>query len=172
MSTHHRVLVAGIGNIFFGDDGFGVEVAGKLARERLPEDVRVADFGTRGLHLAYELLDRSYDEVIFVDALSRDGTAGSVVLFEPTDEEIAAAPPDPHAMTPPTVLALLRTLGGQPPRVMVVGCEPASIEPGIGLSPVVAEAVEPAVRAIVELVQRGACARVSGDTGTGHRALD
>jgi hydrogenase maturation protease len=172
MGTRHRVLVAGIGNIFFGDDGFGVEVAGRLARERLPEDVRVADFGTRGLHLAYELLDSRYDEVIFVDALSRDGTAGSVVLFEPTDQEITAAPPDPHAMTPGTVLALLRTLGGRLPRVVVVGCEPASFEPGIGLSPIVAEAVEPAVRAIVELVQTGAYARVSGDTGTGHRAVN
>ena len=166
-----RMLVAGIGNIFYGDDGFGVEVAAELARQPLPAGVRVADFGIRGLHLAFDILEQQYDDVIFVDAVAQQAPPGTVVLFEPVGDEVAEAAPDPHAMSPGVVLALLRSIGGTPPRVLVVGCAPESLEPGIGLSPVVQAAVGPAVRAVVELIEKGGQTGVSGDTGTGRRAL-
>jgi len=147
-----RVLVAGIGNIFLGDDGFGVEVARRLTGERFPAGVRVADFGIRGLHLAYELLD-GYDTAILVDAAPRGGRPGTVYVIEP---DPATAPPDApldaHGLTPTAVLAAVKALGGEVGRVLVVGCEPATTEEGIGLSEPVALAVNEAVRVVRELV--------------------
>jgi hydrogenase maturation protease len=148
-----RVLVAGVGNIFLGDDGFGVEVARRLAGEQLPEDVRVADFGIRGVHLAYELLD-GYDTAILVDAAPRGGQPGTVYVIEPEP----GAPPDgaplmdAHGMEPDAVLGLLEVLGGSPVRVLVVGCEPAEVTERIGLSEPVAGAVEEAVGVVRELL--------------------
>ncbi|MFB7331273.1 hydrogenase maturation protease [Streptomyces adustus] len=156
-----RVLVAGIGNIFLGDDGFGVETVRALTGSRLPDRVEVVDIGVRGVHLAYQVLD-GYDTLILVDATLRGEAPGTLYLIEHDGAAGEAAPPgaalDGHRMTPDTVLALLGTLcagtGGQPPRrVLVVGCEPASVEEGIGLSAPVAAAVPEAVRLIEELLR-------------------
>ena len=119
-----RILVAGIGNVFMGDDAFGVEVVGRLARSKLPAGVVVQDFGIRGMDLAYALA--GYDVAVFVDAMPRGGTPGTLYLIEPQlDEEDAV--PDAHGMDPVTVLALARELGEPVPRVLVVGCEPAEV---------------------------------------------
>ncbi|QFQ95004.1 hydrogenase maturation protease [Streptomyces phaeolivaceus] len=158
-----RTLVAGIGNVFLGDDGFGVETVRLLAERELPADIGVVDIGVRGVHLAYQLLD-GYDTLVLVDATARGGAPGTLYVI---DHEIGGASPSPtapaldgHRMTPDTVLALLGTLcagtDGEPPRrVLVVGCEPASVDERIGLSMPVSEAVPEAVRLIEELL-RGA----------------
>lgn len=157
-----RVLVAGVGNIFLGDDGFGVETVRRLAAERLPEGVETADIGVRGVHLAYQLLD-GYDTVVLVDATERGQEPGTLYLIEP-DAPDAVEPRnaqlDGHKMSPDAVLALLGTLcagtGARPPgRTLVLGCEPASVEEGIGLSPSVAAAVPEAVRMIMGLLRDG-----------------
>ncbi len=150
-----HTLVACVGNIFLGDDGFGVEVARRLAAGLLPEGVRVADFGIRGVHLAYELADKSYPTVILVDATPRGGEPGTVYLIEPDLDRLGEpGPADAHGMDPQTVFALLKTLGGKPGRVLIVGCEPAATDDEIGLSEPVAAAVEEAVKLILELVER------------------
>jgi hydrogenase maturation protease len=123
-ATVQRILVAGIGNIFFGDDGFGVEVAGRLAKSKLPDGVDVADFGIRGMDLAYAL--RDYDVAVFVDALPRGNAPGTLYLLE-ADRVEEEGVPDAHGMDPVKVLALARQLGDPLPRVYVVGCEPAEI---------------------------------------------
>ena len=148
-----RTLVAGCGNVFFADDGFGVEVANRLARTDLPEGVVVRDTGIRGVHLVYELLD-GWDTVILVDASPRGGTPGTVYLIEPDpDLDPTAAPPlDAHGMNPDSVLAMVRILGGEIGRVLVVACEPAEITERIGLSAPVAAAVDQAVGMVRELV--------------------
>ncbi len=151
------VLVAGIGNIFLGDDGFGVEVAQRLLRESFSDDVKVADFGIRGLHLAYELLD-GYALAILIDAAPRGGVPGTVYVIEPDlghlpSEDAPDAPAiDAHGMDPVAVLAMAKALGGDMGRVLIVGCEPAEIEERIGLSESVGGAVEEAVRVVRELV--------------------
>ncbi len=151
-------LIACVGNIFLGDDGFGVEVARRLATRELPEGVRAVDYGIRGVHLAYELADKSYETVILVDATPRGGAPGTVYLIEPDLDRLGEAGPgaaDAHGMDPQTVFTLLRTLGGKPGRVLIVGCEPASTEDEIALSEPVAAAVDEAVKLIFELVERG-----------------
>ena len=152
-----RILVAGIGNIFFGDDAFGVEVAGLLRDRRMPDGVRVVDFGIRGLHLAYELLD-GFDLLVLVDAMPLGAAPGTVVLFEP-DAPTASAAPDPtqpsvdaHAISPAVVLGTLEHLGGSVDRVVVVGCQPAVVDQGIGLSAEVVAALIPAVELIDEVI--------------------
>jgi hydrogenase maturation protease len=150
-----RVLVAGIGNIFLGDDGFGVEVVRRLAAEPLPRGVEVADFGIRGIHLAYELLEKAYDTTILVDAMPRGGEPGTVYVLEPeTMPPAPAVAADAHAMTPEAVLRWLRSLGGAPGRLFVVGCDPARTEEEMGLSEPVAAAVGRAVEVVRELVQK------------------
>ncbi|MGW0710883.1 hydrogenase maturation protease [Streptomyces sp. NPDC002643] len=156
-----RTLVAGIGNVFLGDDGFGVETARRLATRELPAHIEVVDIGVRGVHLAYQLLD-GYDTVVLVDATARGGAPGTLYVIE---HDLAGASPAPaapaldgHRMTPDTVLALLGTLcagtGGEPPRrVLVVGCEPALLDEGVGLSAPVSDAVPEAVRLIEELIE-------------------
>lgn len=147
--------MACVGNIFLGDDAFGVEVARRLARENVPEGVRVADFGIRGLHLAYELLDGGYDTTILVDALPRGGRAGTLYVIEPDlAAEEAPRQADAHAMNPEAVFAAVRTLGGSPGRVLIVGCEPATVEEGMGLSGEVESALDEAVRLVLELIER------------------
>ena len=161
--TGPRTLVAGIGNIFLGDDGFGVETARRLAERQLPQHVEVVDIGVRGVHLAYQVLD-GYDTLVLVDATARGEAPGTLYVIEHEIGGPRSAPEAPtldgHRMTPDAVLALLGTLcagtGGQPPRrVLIVGCEPASVEEGIGLSPPVSDAVPQAVRLIEELLQGG-----------------
>jgi hydrogenase maturation protease len=150
-----RVLVAGIGNIFLGDDGFGVEVVRRLAALPAPEGVTIADFGIRGMHLAYEILDGGYDHVVLVDALSHGGPPGAVALLEADPADAAPAAPDSHDMHPAAVLAFLRSIGGTSPPVTIVGCQPASLDEGIGLSEAVAASIDDAVRAVRDLVQEG-----------------
>ena len=118
-----RILVAGIGNVFLGDDGFGVEVVRRLAQRELPEGVEVRDFGIRGLDLAYALMD-PHEAVIFVDALPRGEEPGTVYLVEPEIEEVGEAEIDTHGMDPVKVIRFARALGAEMPRTLVVGCEP------------------------------------------------
>jgi hydrogenase maturation protease len=152
-----RMLIAGVGNIFLGDDGFGTEVARRLARAGLPDWVRVADYGISGLHLAYDIAD-GYDTTILVDATARGGEPGTVYVIEP-DRGAAGAPAadagvfDAHGMQPDVVLGLAGMLGAEPGRVLVVGCEPASTQHGIGLSAPVEAAVDEAVRIVTAIVR-------------------
>src|SRR5438128_11181411 len=128
--TRTRVLVAGIGNIFLGDDGFGVEVARRLRDEQLPVGVDVADFGIRAVHLAYELADGRYDAVILVDAVPRGEAPGTLYVIEP-DEGIAAADveaADAHSLTPVAVLGWLQRIGAKSGTITIVGGDPDSIE--------------------------------------------
>ncbi|HET6751562.1 MAG TPA: hydrogenase maturation protease [Actinomycetes bacterium] len=160
MTAAPRVLVAGVGNVFLGDDAFGVEVARRLAAEDLPDWVRVADFGIRGVHLAYELLE-GYETAILVDAAPRGQAPGTVYVIEPDlngNGPPAAAPAeqgvlvDGHGMEPDAIFALLQALGGDLPRLLVVGCEPAEVAEGMGLSAPVAGVVGEAVAVVRELI--------------------
>ncbi|GAA0403389.1 peptidase M52 [Acrocarpospora corrugata] len=149
-----RVLVAGIGNIFLGDDGFGVEVVNRLDPAALPATVDVVDYGIRGVHLAYELLDGRHHTLIMVDAMPVDGPPGTLAVVEvdvdgPGDE--GPMPVNGHGMHPQAVLDLLRGLGGEVRRVLVVGCAPAAIDELMGLTAPVAAVVEDAVRLVTEL---------------------
>jgi len=146
-----RVLVAGIGNLFLGDDGFGPEAARRLATEPLPPDVRVVDYGIRGMHLAYDLLE-GYEALVILDTLPRQGTPGDLVVLEVGPDDIGSGDFDAHGMEPTAVLASLGALGGRLPPTYVVGCEPADVEAAIGLSPPVAAAVDRAVTAVRDLL--------------------
>lgn len=161
-----RVLVAGVGNVFLGDDGFGVEVVGRLAGEPMPEGVRVADFGIRGVHLAYELLD-DYQVAILVDAVPRGGEPGTVYVVEPDTAPAGGDHTlmDAHGMEPEAVLSMLRTLGGGDVKVLIVGCEPAEVEERIGLSELVAGSVDQAVAVVRELVDKVTAAYEAGEGG-------
>jgi hydrogenase maturation protease len=149
------VLVAGVGNIFLGDDGFGVEVARRLDPSALPPGVKVADFGIRGVHLAYELLE-GYDTLVLIDAVNRGDPPGTVTVIEHDpagdSEGSTLAAMDAHGMDPAAVLAMAADMGAMVRRVLVVACEVASVEEGIGLSPEVAAAVAPALEAVGSLV--------------------
>lgn len=150
-----RTVVAGIGNIFLGDDAFGVELARRLGTEQLPEGVTVADYGIRGMHLAYDLLEIAPDTTILLDAVPRGGEPGTVYVLEIGPEhvvDIAPAAVDAHGMAPDAVLGLLENLGGTPGRTLLVGCEPANTEEGIGLSATVTAAVEKAVGVVLDLL--------------------
>ena len=144
------VLVAGIGNLFFGDDAFGIEVARALAAAP-PAGARVEDFGIRALHLAYELLE-PHPMCIIADCMPRGGPPGSLYVLEPDEVAAAGSPADAHGMSVEAVFAAVRALGGTMPRTLLVGCEPASVEPGIGLSEAVARAVPEAVEMIRDLI--------------------
>lgn len=166
-----RVLVAGVGNIFHGDDGFGSEVARRLAAEPLSPEVRVVDYGIRGMHLAYELLD-GYAALVIVDAAPRGGEPGEVHLLDVGPDDLGEGEFDAHGMNPVAVLGSLAALGGRLPRTFVVGCEPAELDERMGLSAPVAAAVGPTVTAIVELLERElglsppALAQVPATSGT------
>jgi hydrogenase maturation protease len=150
------VLIAGIGNIFQSDDGFGVEVANALSTVALPTGARVADFGIRGVHLAYELLD-GYDGLILVDAVPMCEAPGTLVVIEPDNDsptglvDDQSAVVDAHTMSPEIVLGTLARLGGSIGSIYVVGCQPATLDDGIGLSPPVAAAVDAAVEICIQL---------------------
>lgn len=146
-----RVLIAGVGNLFLGDDGFGPETARRLAAEPLPPEVRVVDYGIRGMHLAYDLLE-GYDGLVLLDALPRHGAPGDVVVLEVRPEDLGTGEFDAHGMAPTAVLANLGALGGRLPPTYVVGCEPADLDEGIGLSPPVAAAVDRAVATVRRLL--------------------
>ena len=154
-----RILIAGIGNIFLGDDGFGVEVVRRLAGSKLPDAVRIVDFGIRGLDLAYALQD-GYETSILIDAFPHGQPPGTVSIVEPDADEISALPDnfvEPHSMHPMNVLRIATTMNGPLNRVLLVGCEPATLggeEGHMGLSEPVEAAVEKAVRATEALVER------------------
>ena len=154
-----NILVAGIGNIFQGDDAFGCEVTRELSTRSLPASVRVVDFGIRGLDLSYALMDKP-DLTILVDATSRGGAPGTVYTIEPSasraarDRNVAL---NAHAMTPDNVFRLVEAMGGEVGRILLVGCEPADLggEDGrMGLTPPVAEAVPLAVEVVTSLISK------------------
>ena len=155
--TADRVLVAGIGNVFLGDDGFGVALAGRLARRELPPGVEVADFGIRGMDLAYAL-GEGYDAALLLDAAPRGAPPGTLSVIEPEVGEDGVAV-DAHAMDPVTVLSLARTLGGTPPRTLVIACEPmtrmSADDPDLvaDLSEPVRAALEEGVRLVVSVLE-------------------
>jgi hydrogenase maturation protease len=152
-----RILIAGIGNIFLGDDAFGVEVAQRLMRREWPDDVRVVDFGIRGLDLTYTLLE-GYEAVILVDAVPRGETPGTLYVLEPEPDESVPAQVEAHNLDPVKVLRLAAAMGGKLEHLLLVGCEPAPLgEEGdmqMELSEPVRAAVERAVSLIEELVTR------------------
>ena len=147
-----RVFVVGVGNIFLGDDGFGVEVATRMRRRPIPDGVRVDDFGIRGVHLAYELLE-GYDLVILVDTVDLRDTPGTISVLEPEVGGEGDVLPDAHDLDPVAVMGLLRGLGGSVGRMLVVGCQPATMQEQMGLSAPVEGAVEDAIRVVEELVR-------------------
>ncbi len=144
-------LVAGIGNIFQSDDAFGIEVVRRLADREFPPDVKVADFGIRGIHLAYELLD-GYDRLILVDAIARNSPPGTIHVLQPSAIASSSRPPDAHGMEPMAVFDYLASIGGEPVATVIVGCEPGTIEDGMGLSPAVEAAVDEAVVVVLDLL--------------------
>jgi hydrogenase maturation protease len=148
-----RVLVAGIGNVFLGDDGFGSELARLLLGRQLPAGVRVVDYGIRGMHLAYDLLE-GYEVLVLVDAVPGSDVPGTVRVLEIGERDLGPAGVDAHAMDPATVLASLRALGGRLPRTFVVGCVPADVSEGIGLSGPVLAALDTAAQVVADLVGR------------------
>ena len=154
-----RVLVAGIGNIFLGDDGFGVEVVKRLAGRELLEGVEVKDFGIRGMDLVYALQD-DYEVVVFVDATPRGENPGTVYLIEPEIEDDGEVTLDTHGMDPVKVIKFARALGARPNRTLVVGCEPQVVLTGedydemlMALSEPVRAAVEEAAKLVESLVE-------------------
>jgi hydrogenase maturation protease len=156
------LLVAGIGNIFLGDDAFGVEVVRSLAMRQLPQGVSVKDFGIRGFDLAYALMD-PWEAVILVDALPRGEAAGTLYTLEPDLASLGnPSSPDmamnPHGMDPQRVLHLAASMGTIAARVLIVGCEPHDfgdeLEGRMGLSPTVQAAVEAASDMVEELIGR------------------
>jgi hydrogenase maturation protease len=147
-----RVLIAGIGNVFLGDDGFGVEVVKRLAGRELPEGVEVKDFGIRGMDLAYALQD-GYELVVFVDATPRGGEPGTVYLIEPEVEDDGEVTLDTHGMDPVKVIKLSRALGAPPTRTLVVGCEPRVVLGGEDYDEMLMELSEPVRVAVDEAVK-------------------
>ena len=147
-----RILIAGIGNIFLGDDGFGSEVARRLAGKSFPDAVRVVDFGIRGFDLAYALMDGH--------ATPRGGAPGTIYTIEPDLSELNGLDMqqmmvEPHSMNPVKVLSMVKTMGGEFKRILIVGCEPQTLGPEegqLGLSEPVAAAVDEAVRVVESLV--------------------
>lgn len=154
-----EVLIAGIGNIFLGDDGFGVEVARRLAGQAIPAGVRVADFGIRGFDLAYALME-GYETTILIDAYPGDGPSGTLFVVEPDLQDMRSAPSgfvEPHAMNPLNVMRMAASMGAELKRVLLLGCVPETLgseEGQMGLSAPVAAAVGEAVKLVDSLVAR------------------
>ncbi|MET0973974.1 MAG: hydrogenase maturation protease [Thermoleophilaceae bacterium] len=153
-----RILVAGIGNAWLKDDGFGGEVVKRLESRELPEGAAVFDFGTGGLDLAYEVM-RGYDALLLIDVSRQGGEPGTLYVMEALKDDVEAGIEDgqminPHAMDPQTVLRFVKTLGAWPGKVVVVACEPAEVEEmGMGLSPAVQSAVDAAVGVVIETIE-------------------
>ena len=148
-----RVLVAGIGNLFLGDDGFGPEVVRRLAAVPLAPGVIVTDYGIRGMHLAFDLL-AGYDALVLVDALPAAGSPGDVVVLEVGPDDLGPGEFDAHGMNPVAVLAGLTRLGGTVPPTYVVGFRTADVDEGIGLSPAATAAVPAVIAAVRALLTR------------------
>jgi hydrogenase maturation protease len=162
------ILIAGIGNIFLGDDAFGCEVLKHLSQRAWPDNVRVVDFGIRGFDLAYALLE-GFDLAILVDATPRGEAPGTLYVIEPDLSELEtldanAMAVETHGMNPAKVLSMVKSMGGQLNRVMLVGCEPETFGPEeglMGLSQPVAGAVPEAVKMVETLVNKHLRASVS-----------
>ena len=154
-----RTLVAGVGNIFLSDDAFGCEVIRLMAGRPVPEGVEIRDFGIRGVHLAYDLLD-GCDLFVLVDAAPRGEAPGTVSVIEvevpePDPSVLGSGPVmDAHDLTPDAIFTLLGSLGGHPGRSLLVACEPADVSAGMGLSEPVLAALPHAVRAIEEIIAK------------------
>jgi hydrogenase maturation protease len=143
-----RVLVAGVGNVFLGDDGWGVALADRLARRELPAGVEVVDYGIRGMDLAYAMADGGFDAVVLLDAAPRGEVPGTLYVIEP-EVDAADVVIDTHGMDPAKVLAMVQGIGGRPPRTLVVGCEPAN-RLGADVEEFVVELSEPVRAALPE----------------------
>jgi hydrogenase maturation protease len=154
-----RILIAGIGNIFLSDDAFGVEVAHRLSNRALPGGVRVEDYGIRGMHLAYDLL-QGYDALVLIDAVPMGEPPGTLAVIEPepasvfpsNSEGSVVRAVDAHTMSPDIVLATLAHLGGSVDRIVIVGCQPGDLDEGIGLSPAVEAAISAAADLCLEVI--------------------
>ena len=153
-----RILVAGIGNAWLKDDGFGSAVAERLSERELPAEAAVFDFGTGGLDLAYEVM-RGYDGLILIDVSRQGGDPGTLYVMEADEDEVEAGLEDgqvinPHAMDPQTVLRFVKSLGAWPGKVVVIACEPTVVEEmGMGLSPAVEVAVEGAIDLVLRTIE-------------------
>ncbi len=152
-----QILVAAVGNLWLRDDGFGSAVAKRLWEREQPGGVTVADFGTGGLDLAYEVM-RGYDALVLVDISKQGGEPGTLYVMEADPDSVELGIEDgdvidPHDMDPQTVLRFVKSVNGWPGKVIVVACEPAEIDGGIGLSPAVEAAVEAAVGLVGETIQ-------------------
>jgi hydrogenase maturation protease len=153
-----RTLVAGVGNVFLGDDAFGVEVVRLLGEQPRSDGVEIRDFGIRGVHLAYELLN-GCDLFVLIDAAPRGEAPGTVSVVDvelPDPASLTSPVIDAHSLTPDSIFALLTSLGGRPGRTLLVACEPADVNAGMGLSEPVAEALPHAVRAVEEILAQAA----------------
>ncbi len=153
-----RTLVAGVGNVFLRDDAFGVEVVRLLAGHPVPDGVEIRDFGIRGVHLVYDLLN-GCDLFVLVDAAARGEPPGTVTVLEvevPEAASLTSPVIDAHGLTPDDIFALLASLGGRPGRSLVVACEPADVSAGMGLSEPVREALPHAVRTVEEILASAA----------------
>ncbi|MGI8517907.1 MAG: hydrogenase maturation protease [Acidimicrobiia bacterium] len=156
-----KTLVAGVGNIFLSDDGFGVEVVRQMQGQDLPEGVELVDVGIRGIHLAYQLLE-GYDLLVLIDTVSRGEPPGTLMLIEPNpvasvaqrhQVEMGAMPLlDVHGMEPGSMLGIIDELGARVGRILVVGCQPADLSDGIGLTESVSAAVPGAVAMVLDAV--------------------
>jgi hydrogenase maturation protease len=152
-----QILVAGIGNAWLRDDGFGGAVAEQLAERELPAGVTVIDFGSGGLDLAYEVM-RGYDALILIDVSRQGGTPGTLYQMEADPDDVDGAIEDgqmlnPHAMDPESVLRFVKYVGGWPGRVLVIACEPETVEDvGFGLSEAVGSSVTRAADAVLETI--------------------
>lgn len=151
-----QILVAGIGNAWLGDDGFGSEVAKRLLGQEASGEVKILDFGSGGLDLAYEVM-RGYDALLMVDVSRQGGEPGTLYVMEPDPEEIEPIGDgevvSPHGMDPLTVLRFVKTVGGWPGKIRIVACEPGNVEDlGIGLTPEVTAAIEGAVNLVNEQI--------------------
>jgi len=148
-----RTLVAGVGNVFLRDDAFGVEVVKPLAQRPRPDGVEIADFGIRGVHLVYELLN-GCDLFVLVDAAQRGYEPGTVTVLEVDPADVVPSAPvmDAHDLTPDAIFAMLTSMGGHPGRSLVVACEPADLSAGMGLSDRVQAALPHAVSAVEEIL--------------------
>jgi hydrogenase maturation protease len=161
------ILVAGVGNAWLRDDGFGGEVARRLSARSLPAGVSVMDAGTGGLDLAYEVM-RGYDALVILDVSKQGGEPGTLYVMEPDEDEVHGGIEDgevinPHGMDPQTVLRFVKSLGAWPGRVVVIACEPAEVEEmGWGLSDSVSDAVDRAVGLVLETVDDLRAGTVSG----------
>jgi hydrogenase maturation protease len=153
-----RILVAGIGNAWLRDDGFGGEVAKRLGEIELPEEAAVFDFGTGGLDLAYEVM-RGYDALILLDVSRQGGEPGTLYVMQADEAEVEAGIEDgqvinPHAMDPQTVLRFVKSVGAWPGKIVVIACEPAEVEEmGFGLSDQVRQAVDGAAALVLDTIE-------------------